>query len=359
MNKKYFAVLIFFALLPLSFAKAEWMSVHGQKIRPTRVMLNSNQSVIGAVLSAPLTIDLGENSLKDIPTGSTLYFQKNSGPFDELKVAGLIINKKMSDQRWILKNQMELRLNCGRYGGSPAFIELTKEFDLLSGCKSAADQTMGALRLTQKSNLTFFPNGKLKGSTLTSGTLNINGQIIKLAENLSLRFHDNGKLFYFHPAAGERFKLPTSLGEETIFHQPDSETLFATLFHPNGNLSTAILAPTQSDLSLKISMFGTDITLPIKDGHIGFDEQGRIDRVPLKETLHIEATSLTYIKSTETTFQITSYGIIKPGMSFSIKSHEQLFLDYKNGERRLRSFTEAGSNGLRYFNVLSDKPFKK
>lgn len=350
--KKLMICTLFFLM---NFTHAQTLTIHGKVVKTSRLSGDPRVNLIGAVIAENLSVDLGENSLKDIPAGSSVYFQKNFGEQSNLKVSGMVINRPMANQQWTFKNGKSLTLNCGRYASGPAFIELSKDFDLLSGCRSAVDQSWNSFIIKDKSSLAFFQNGKLKGSSLTAGTLNLNGQSVSLEEDKGVRYHDNGQLFYFHPAAGAEFTASTELNDDTVFYQPETMDSFAVMFHENGQLSTAILKEPEAEVT--VTLFGTEVPFFIASGPVGFNESGIVDRLSLKNRLTVVVAEATFIKSTETYFQAVSYGRVTPGMEISIAAGEQLFLESSAERKNLRAFTEQGQQGLTFFNEVSSKPF--
>lgn len=348
-------ILFILNLFFFSQSFAVTLLIHGQEVEVTRVAGDIQTAIIGAVIANPVSIQLPENAFTDIPAGSSLYFQKNQGQNDNLKLNGLVINAPMANQSWKLRNGNSVVLNCGRFASSPSFIKLTNEFDLLSGCKSPLPQQLGDLILNKDSNLDFFSSGKLKGSSKTSGTIELNNQTVKLQQTMGLRYHDNGNLFYFHPLLGEEFSLSTELNKETLFYQPVDQNNFAVMFHENGMLSTAILKEPETEVT--VNLFGTDVSFFVASGPVGFNELGIIDRLALKSPLKLIVSETTYLRSTEINFQVASHGVAKPGVQITIKAGEQLFLNSTEEIKTLRGFTEQGLGGLAFFNEVSSTPF--
>jgi hypothetical protein len=348
--------ITFLSVILSTIVHGEYLTVNGTKINVAKIKF-SNQKVITAILEDTATIRLGKNVFENIPSGTRLYFHENNSVDDDLNLAGLIVNAPMKDQTWHFPNGLKLTLNCGKFGGSPSFIDLNPKGELLKGCFSAVDQTLNNLVIGETSNLEFFDDGQFKAATKVSGSLKINENEVKLADEMSLRYHSNKNLNYFHPAPGESFEVPTEISDKTAFLQPEDQEIFPVIFHENGTISTAILADPSMPTTTTVEMFGTPIEFQIKSGPIGFNEIGLVDRLALTRNISFRAGAVTYVRSTEINYGVTRTGYAEPGREIAIKSGEQLFLDSTEEKKVLRGYTSDGSNGLQFFNELSAVPF--
>lgn len=351
---------LFIILTFSQFIFADTLFVHSTSVKVNKIS-QSSTFVIGAIIDEPLTLTFGENKLENIPAGSYLYFQSNNGKHEDLEILRMIISKPMNNQSWTLANGTTLNLNCGKVGTSTAFLEFSSDRQLLKGCFSVGEQKIyrgeSVITTLDRSSLEFFEDGSLKASSLSRGEIFINKQTIRLAEESSIRYHENHELYYFNPMPGEVFHFATELGEETLFTQPKNVDPFAVMFHPNGQLSTAWLAKSDNDPYLiNVSMFGTMIEMAIKTAPIGFNEQGITDRLQAANRITVKASEKTYVRSTETSMGIASSGSAPEGAEITIQADQHLFFNSDSDQRVLRGFTSHGS-GLSFFNELSPTPF--
>lgn len=334
------------------------LSINGLDVKISSASI-INEEVLSVMLAESAEFEVGRNRLF-APKGSRIALQKNQG--QGLSIAGLIVNAPVPNQSWTLSNGKELQLNCGKYKLSPAFIKLSRDFELLDGCTSVKNQILQNLKgdqltIHEASKISFFPNGALLSSSMTSGAVHINNdEAVVIEWKSSLRYHTNGKIYFLHPIKGEHFHAPTEVSPQTAFWQPFERDNFPVMFHENGQISTAILSG-QNEYDMEFTAYGSEVSFSISTGPVGFDEHGNIDRILSANELQLNVQEDTFIRSTEVTTDIASYGKYTVGMQVTISERSQLFLTNENGVKRLRAYPENGLHGFIYFNELSDEPF--
>lgn len=314
---------------------------------------------MSVILAESAEFEVGLNKILT-PQGSRVALQPNQGR--NLTIAGLIINSSVPNQSWILSNGRNLQLNCGRYKSSPAFIHLSANSDLLSGCVSVTRQTLQTpngdyVVILEDSKIDLFPNGDLLSSSKTLGRIHIGeDETLAIEEGSSLRFHENGNLYFLYPKQGEHFSASTEISSQTHFQQPVDSDPFPVMFHENGQISTALLT-SYNNYDMTFTAYGSDVNFTVSSGPVGFDKDGNIDRILSTDSINLVVQEETFVRSTEVTTDIISYGKFTPGMEVTIIKQSQLFLVNEDGVKRLRAYPENGSNGLIYFNELSNEPF--
>lgn len=335
--------------------------INGQTVYVNKVS-RVDGSVTAAELSFKQSLKIGRNQFKDIPAGTSVNFFTNEQQEQPLKLHGLIITKKTPNQIYILKNGKKALLNCGRFKSSVAFVEFSKDGELLNGCRSALNQPFKIpnqskeITVHEFSPISLFENGLLRSAALSSGTLELEENKIQLLPNGSIGFHLNEKLHFFQPDHEEVFYLSTQISDRTRFYQPEKIKSFPVLFHSNGAVSTG-WTDLEYEFAVTIKAFGTDLNVTSQRGPIGFDVNGQVDRLLLKKSVNLIVSDPTYVRSTEQSTGAVSRGLFRPGANVDLPSQTQLFLDNNGGFPRLSGYPEFGQHGLAFFNELSLKPF--
>lgn len=354
---------VFLSSLWAQDSQALTLSIHGEEVETTSEAVIDGR-VLGAKVLNPTKLALGKNELL-VPKGATLSFQPNKGIADDLQVAGLIINTRIKNQTWTTASGRALNLNCGRRPGvGAAFVHLGPNFELLDGCSATGNTLLKTkydddIIATDKSKLAFFLDGTVKASSRSKGKISLpNGSTVSLSPDTSLRYHDNGHLYFFYPKHGEHFTAQTEISDETFFKQPIDQDLFPILFHENGVISTGMLTG-YNNYKVELKAYGADIDFSISSGPVGFDDAGNINRIVADKAFSLTVEETTYVRSTEVTTSIVSYGKFKPGSKIRFQPSTQLFLENSNGEKVLRGYPEQGNHGLMYFNELSNEPFQR
>jgi hypothetical protein len=356
----------FFLLLGLSFslnsyAQSKSLDINGQTVLVSRAVIVGG-SVTAATLLHSESLKIGRNEFKTIPAGTNLSFLNNKGLASKLNLRGFIITEAIPDQVYNLANGRVAYLNCGRVKDSVAFVEFDNTGELISGCRTSKDQYLlppnqeNEINVYEHSAIRFFKTGLLRSATMTSGVLKLQGNLIELLPERSLDFHENSSVHFFYPKLGERFLLKTEISKETQFYQPVNKESFPVILYENSQVSSAWIQ-LETTYKIQISAFGSDLSLEIQSGAAGFDLNGRLDRLVLRETAVIPVMEPTYIRSTEKYTGVVSLGLFKPGMSILLPSKTQLFLSNQDDSPRLAGYPEQGQNGFVFFNELSTKPF--